>query len=348
MDVTKKLSPLAGSLVAVAVVGFVLVLMHWSSPVLNPILFAFYLTAITYPIFSWLKKRGMNRGISLFLLVAGMLLVGLFIALLFFSGTRHLAAGLEEYGGLLDGRQADMDATLESLGLSDTGVSESLDSEQLNGLLATIAVMVVEVASNFLVSVMLTAFVLLESKRFVAILSNMTSDHPVVYQMPALMRTAVAYFGIRTRLNFLTGVGFTIILLLLGVDYALLWGVLAFFLSYIPYIGLLMAMIPPSLLAWAEYGPARALLVVLAALIINLAIENIVEPSYTGKKLSLSPTVVFASFFAWGWLLGPIGAILSMPITVMLFLILGSNEQTEWIARIISRDGSLPGDEEAE
>ena len=76
------------------------------------------------------------------------------------------------------------------------------------------------------------------------------------------------------------------------------------------------------------------------------AIENILEPSYTGKKLSLSPTVVFASFFVWGWLLGPIGAILSMPITVMLFLVLGSNEQTEWIARIISRDGGLPDEVE--
>ena len=83
-------------------------------------------------------------------------------------------------------------------------------------------------------------------------------------------------------------------------------------------------------------------------LVINLTIENVLEPSYTGKKLSLSPAVVFASFFFWAWLLGPMGGILSMPITVMLLLVLGSDEHTQWLARIISRDGTLPQEVEEE
>jgi predicted PurR-regulated permease PerM len=329
-------------MLGVAIVGVVLVLMHWSAPVLNPILFAFYLTALTYPIFSALKNRGMNRGLSLFILVAGMLLIGLLIGLLVFAGARRLSTGLETYGGLLDGRQAEMDTIVDSLGLSETGISDALSSDSLKGVLAAVIGTTIAIAGDFVFSVVLTAFVLLESKRFISILQTATIDHPVMYQMPALMKTAVAYFGIRTRLNFITGIGFAIILLLLGVDYALLWGVLAFFLSYIPYIGLAMAMIPPALLAWAEYGPVRALIVIIAATTINLAIENILEPSYTGKRLSLSPTVVFASFFFWAWLLGPVGAILSMPITVMLYLVLSSDEHTQWLARFISRDGSLP------
>ncbi len=346
MNLKDQFAPLILSMLGLAIAGFVLVLMHWASPVLNPILFALYLTAITYPIFSWLKGRGMNRGLSLFALVGGMLLVGLLIAFLVFSGARHLSSGLGEYGGLLDGRQAEIEGALDSAGLASTGLADTLNSEQLQGLLAAIAGIAVSVASDFVFSVVLTAFVLLESERFIRVLSSATSDHPIVYQMPAVMKTAVAYFGIRTRLNFLTGLGFTIVLFLLGVDYALLWGVLAFFLSYIPYIGLAMAMIPPALLAWAESGPVYGLIVIIAATVINLTIENVLEPSYTGKRLSLSPSIVFASFFFWAWLLGPVGAILSMPITVMLFLVLSGDENTAWLARIISRDGTLPGEGE--
>jgi len=91
-------------------------------------------------------------------------------------------------------------------------------------------------------------------------------------------------------------------------------------------------------LAIAEFGLPHGLLVIVGATVINLLIENVMEPSYTGKKLNLSPSVVFVSFFVWGWLLGPIGALLSMPITVMLMLILDKHESTQWLAKIISRE----------
>lgn len=344
MNLKEQFAPFTIALLGAAVVGIVLVLMRWSSPVLNPILFAWYLTAIAYPIFNALKKRGMNRGISLLLLVAGMLLVGLLLAFLMLTGAKRLTTGLEAYGGLFESRQAEVDGLLNDFGLENTVVSDALSSDQLSGLLTSIAGMTAAVASDFVFSVVLTAFLLLESKRFAAILKTIPVDHPVMHQMPALMQTAVAYFGIRTRLNLITAAGFTILLLLLGVDYALLWGVLAFFLSYIPYIGLAIAMIPPSLLALAEYGPMRALIVIIGATAINLTIESVLEPSFTGKRLSLSPSIVFVSFFFWAWLLGPVGAILSMPITVMLLLVLGGDEHTQWLARIISRDGSLPGE----
>lgn len=253
---------------------------------------------------------------------------------------------MEAYGGLLDTQQAQLEGLLDNAGLGETQISDVLESNQFSDLMKSIAAMTVAVASDFIVSVVLTAFLLLESERFAKILQKSTAAHPVMQQMPALMKTAIAYFGIRTRLNLITGIGVTLLLLLLGVDYALLWGILAFFLSYIPYIGLAMAMIPPSLLALAEYGPWRALLVIVGITAINLTIENVLEPSYTGKRLSLSPSVVFVSFFFWAWLLGPVGAILSMPITVMLMLVLGGDERTAWMAQIISRGGDLPVDEE--
>jgi predicted PurR-regulated permease PerM len=132
--------------------------------------------------------------------------------------------------------------------------------------------------------------------------------------------------------------------LLLGVDYPLLWGVLAFFLSFIPFIGLAIAMIPPALLALAESGWVQALIIIVGVTAINLLIENVLEPGMTGKRLSLSPMIVFLSIFFWGWLLGPVGGLLSMPITVLLLLVFQHNEGTQWLANIISNESadSLP------
>jgi predicted PurR-regulated permease PerM len=213
-----------------------------------------------------------------------------------------------------------------------------LGSNGLGKVLAGFLPMFIDAATNFLFSLVLVAFFLIEAPRFQRLLNNVLTDRPMLSQMPTIMKTAVTYFGIRTRLNLLTGIGFTLWLILLGVDYAPLWGLLTFVLSYIPYIGLFTAMIPPTILAVAEFGLVRGGLVILGAVAFNLIVENVLEPSYTGKKLRLSPSIVFVSFFVWGWLLGPVGALLSMPITVMLLLILGQHESTQWLASIIGRE----------
>ena len=200
---------------------------------------------------------------------------------------------------------------------------------------------IVDVLSTAVVSLVIVAFLLLELEHFKRVLaSDSVQSEPFLSQVPRLARTAVKYFGIRTRLNLLTGAGVTVICLVLGIDYPLLWGLVAFVLSYVPYIGLATAMMPPALLALAEYGWLQAAIVVIAITALNLLIENIVEPAYTGKQLQLSPTIVFISFFFWAWLLGPIGALLCMPITVMLYFVFASDDATRWMAETIGRDRS--------
>ena len=137
-------------------------------------------------------------------------------------------------------------------------------------------------------------------------------------------------------MNLITGAGISLFLLLLGVDFALLWGVLTFFLSFIPYIGIVVATIPAVLLAWAEYGPAWAILVIIGVMIANGVAENVVAPKLIGKGLSISPLVVFLSFFFWSWVLGPLGMFLSMPLTVIVLLVLESFDETRWLARTVS------------
>ncbi len=333
----KKIAPINFALAGATLVGITMALISWGEPVLTPILLGWYLTALALPGYFWLQKKGVKTGIALLLLVGAILLGGVSIILLFIVGVNSLQEGLQRYMGGLDQFAAELQASLSAAGIS-LQLGELLGSEGIGRLLARLLPALIDAASNFLFALVLVAFFLIEAPRFQRLLTGDLMDRPMLSQMPRVLKTAVTYFGIRTRLNLVTGIGFTVWLLILGVDYALLWGVLAFILSYIPYIGLLTAMIPPTILALAEFGLTRGILVVLGVLALNVLIENVLEPSYTGKKLRLSPSVVFISFFIWGWLLGPIGALLSMPITVMLMLILDQHESTQWMAKIIGRE----------
>lgn len=336
--VARFLPPITRSLLGVALIGFVLMLLHLATPILTPILFAFFLVAMAISPFRWLLARGVRRGPALLLMIAILLVGGVGLVLLTLVSVRNLQAGLSLYAEQLAARTAELTAALSQIGLGLGGMETQLATLGASRMSAFLGALV-SVASSALISLVIVAFFLFELDRFISIIENeRVRTVPFLGQAPEVGRTAVRYFGIRTRLNIITGFGVTLICLLLRIDYAVLWGVVAFFLSYIPYIGLLTAMIPPALLALAEHGWPQALLVVFAIVLINLIIENVVEPGYTGKRLQLSPTIVFLSFFFWGWLLGPVGALLSMPITVMLLLVLQRDEDTLWLARIIGTE----------
>jgi predicted PurR-regulated permease PerM len=122
-------------------------------------------------------------------------------------------------------------------------------------------------------------------------------------------------------------------------------GVLTFFRGYIPYIGLILATIPAVVLAFAEYGLGRALLVVAGIVIWNLIIENVIQPAMTGKELQLSPTFLFVMFLLWSWILGPIGSFLAMPITVAAVLAMDTFDDSRWLAGLFGVTNRQPGEE---
>lgn len=327
-----KVSPLTLSLAGLVLVGIGLYLLHWAAPVAAPIFFALYLTAILSPLYRWLMRKGVKKGLVLLILIIGIVGVGMAVAWLALVSVQGLQASLAAYDSQLTAKVAALVGTISTNPEVATSISQFLSS-----LLARTLVVTVQVAGNFLFAAVLTAFLLLEFDRFVALATAVARERVVLGTLPSMVETAVRYIGIRTRLNLITGIGVTLLCLVVGVDYPLLWGVWAFMLSYIPYIGLLTAMIPPALLAWAESGLPAALVIIVGIIIMNLTIENVLEPSYTGRKLQLSPAIVFMSFFFWGWLLGALGALLSMPITVLLLLVFRHNEDTQWLAQFIGR-----------
>jgi predicted PurR-regulated permease PerM len=147
------------------------------------------------------------------------------------------------------------------------------------------------------------------------------------------------YLAIKTVFSLLTGVTVAGWLFVLDVDFPLLWGMVAFLLNYVPNIGSLIAAVPAVLLALVQYGPGSALLVALGFVAINTLYGSFLEPRYTGQGLGLSTLVVFISLVFWGWVLGPVGMLLSVPLTMVVKIALESRPDTRWIGILL---GSTP------
>ena len=348
MTVTQKIPSLFAVLIGAVFVGILLVLISWGAEVLTPIMVAGFMAALAAPLYFWLQKRNVSSTLSLVILIVVLVAAVLALAgLLYMSANRFLTA-LGSYQAQVEGAESAISDLLSSFGITQSTLTDAFSGEKLTALLVAIVGGAASFVGDLLFGLVLVCFLLVDSKRLFGLAETHLSDRPFFGQLPAIAKTVVTYFGVRTTLNLFTGIGFGILLLILGVDYAILWGILAFVLSYVPYIGLFTAMIPPTILALGESGIVYAAIVVIGALVINLAIENVIEPRFTGKVLSLSPVIVIISFFFWGWLLGPTGALLSMPITVMLMLVTAEDPRTQWIAQIIGTGDSDAPEEKKE
>ena len=143
------------------------------------------------------------------------------------------------------------------------------------------------------------------------------------------------YLALKTLFSLATGVVIGIWLAVLGVDFALLWGLLAFLLNFVPNIGSIIAAIPAIFLAFIQLGWGPALLTCLGYIVVNVVFGSILEPKFMGRRLGLSTLVVFLSLVFWGWVLGPVGMVLSVPLTMIVKIAMESNEDTRWIAILL-------------
>jgi predicted PurR-regulated permease PerM len=149
------------------------------------------------------------------------------------------------------------------------------------------------------------------------------------------INTVKQYMAIKTWVSLATGIAVFIWLVIIGVNYAVLWGLLAFFLNYVPNIGSIIAAIPAVLLALIQLGFVKSIIVAGGFTVINLLIGNVIEPRFMGRGLGLSTLVVFLSLLFWGWVLGPVGMLLSVPLTMTAKIALDSREETRWLAILL-------------
>ena len=311
--------------------------MRLGAPLVTPILFALVLSFVFTPIYSWLKRRGLPTPLALLVMLVGLGI--LFVALFAFLSVSigKFTERIAFYATQLDIRTAELQSLLKGLGVANFDLREVIKPGAIVGALGRVLSSLGGFLSNLFLILMITLFFLGEGDAIAARLSaSVAPDNTRLARLTAVSRGVIRQLGLRAITNFVIGTGITVLFWALGVDFPLLWGVLAFFLSFVPYIGLPIAAAPGVLLALAEFGLGRALLAILGVVVINQLAEYGLDPFLLSRGLQLSPAIVFLSFTLWVWLFGAPGAFLAVPITLLLAAMFDTFPETRWLASLMT------------
>ena len=303
-----------------------------------PFLLALFIAIIAATPVFWLEKHKVPAGIAILVVMASMVFALLGLGALVGQSAGEFTAKVPFYQERLAALLAQVIARLQGWGVEisddllvsyfDPGTALTMAGNTLRGLGGVI--------SNGFLILLTVIFMLAEASSFPRklrdVMSNPERDFDYFSRFASNMNR---YIGIKTTISLITGVIVSIFLTVLGVDFPVLWGLLAFLLNYVPTIGSLIAAVPAILLALVELGPGTALVTALLYFLTNIGMGNGIEPRFMGRGLGLSTLVVFLSLVFWGWMLGPVGMLLSVPLTMTVKIALEASPTSEWLAHIL-------------
>ncbi|TCP96912.1 putative PurR-regulated permease PerM [Cricetibacter osteomyelitidis] len=303
-----------------------------------PFLLALFIAIICSPVIKAMTSRKIPQWLAITLLLGLILLIFFFLAGLIGSTVREFRASLPQYSELLNMRISEITALANrwniQLDISRETVLEHFDPSTLMNFISNTLLGFSNVLSNVFVLLLVVVFMLLEAptaKHKLALAIGGANKREVSreeHYIDRVLQGVINYLGIKTIVSALTGFCIYILLESLGVQYAVLWGVTGFLLNYIPNIGSIIAGVPVVVQALLLNGFSMGFVVLIGVIAINMIIGNILEPRMMGRNLGLSTLVVFLSLLFWGWLLGTVGMLLSVPLTMAVKIILESNPKT--------------------
>ena len=309
-----------------------------AEPILVPFLLAVMLAIICATPLHWMESKGLPTWLAVLVILIVLLGIGTMTGTLIGTSLIDFTRSLPGYQARLEREMAELAEWLAAHGfeVSSQLLAGSFDPGEVLRIAGRVFTGVGDVLGNIALILIITVFILLEISGFSAKIRSAfpAADHtrsPVAQINQNVRR----YLALKTLISLTTGVLVALWLSVLGVDYALLWGLLAFLLNYIPSIGSFIAAIPAVMLAFLQLGAGDAFLAAIGYLVINTAIGNFIEPRVMGEGMGLSTLVVFLSLIFWGWVLGPVGMLLSVPLTMILKIILEETEETRWIAVLL-------------
>jgi AI-2 transport protein TqsA len=330
-------SELTRILVPVAAAVLILAGMKAAAPVLGPLLFSVFLALVFGMLIHWFEKKGLSPRLAfLSTLVIFFAILAVFIIVIAGSFLQ-LLSDLPRYEAELEKTPELISPILTTLGIDPASFT-------FRGLIGYITPdaggMLIGVSNLVVVSgliLLTTLFLLFEAWGFSSKLQSIVEEFRPgeLDRFTTLAQKNVEYIVIRVKVNLAMAIGTTIILALLGVKYAVFWGFLAFLLGFVPYIGFWLAVIPPMLIAWVDLGPVYAVVVLVGSGLVNLVAEYVLFPQMAGRGLELSAAMVFISLIVWGWILGGVGVLLAVPLTLCVQLVCELFEETRWISILI-------------
>ncbi len=317
--------------------------MRAAEAILVPFLIAIFVAVVCMPSLFWLQKKGVSKGIAMLVVISGISIVAFLITKLIGTSLDDLLRDIPTYQAKLQVKAKEMiDWVIQKgIDIPEDKIVDMFDPGAAMNLVAVLLKKLGGVFTNAFLILITVIFILLEASSLSTKLRAISkSKEASETHFDTFISNINRYMGIKTLTSMATGIAIAIWLVILGVDYALLWGLLAFLLNFIPSIGSILAAVPTVLLALIQLGTGSAILTAIGYLVVNISIGSILEPRVMGRGLGISTLVVFLSIVFWGWVLGPVGMLLSVPLTMTLKIALDSNEDTRWIAVLLGSEAS--------
>jgi AI-2 transport protein TqsA len=310
--------------------------------VVVPFLVAVFLAIICAPISGWLVRHRVPNVLAVMIVLIGLLALASAAGAVFAGSINEFTAVAPRYqarltemardlagfaGRKLGSHQFELSAE-KVLSAVDPGSVMSLVGRSMNALAGLL--------SDAVLVLLTMVFILLEAPTIPGKLRALAGKPDAdISQYGRIAHEVPRYLAVKTVTATATGVLVSVLCAVLGVDFALLWGLFAFLANFIPNIGIIFAALPAVLLALVQHGPGRALILAAGYTAIGMVVGNVIEPAWLGRRLGLSTLVVFLSLVVWGWLWGWVGMLLSVPLTLVLKILLESNRELAPIAALL-------------
>jgi AI-2 transport protein TqsA len=312
-------SPPIRLLVAAASLVVILAGVRAVAPVLNNVLLALLLAQVMAPISRLLVLRGLKPALAVTLTVSSVLVFLVTVSVTLGRSLAGLTRDLPTYAAALDTLRARALQQLADWGVSLAGleVTDILSPGRAVGFATGVLTWVAGAFGDsflifFLATIMLAHFAQMHHRQN----EGTVLPHSFISRLDAVTVDVRPYLQITATTGLAFAVIITIVLQVMGVPYAVVWGVLSFFLNFVPQVGILLSWVPPAVLALVTHGWPRAVMVIVAYTVINFVIDNVIKPRFMATGLNISFLAIMLSLLFWGWVLGPAGAILSVPLTL--------------------------------
>jgi predicted PurR-regulated permease PerM len=325
----------------VAALFIVLAGLKIAANILVPFLLSIFIAIICNPVVNLAARFKVPKIIAIFAVIAIFVSIALSLAGLVGSSLSQLSQLLPEYRLQLKEQLSWLITQLANynIQLSKALLIEHFDPSAALGLATDMLSGFGGVMANLFLIILTVVFMLFEAP-LISKKIHLALDDPKMrmQQIDRFLSSVNNYLAIKTLVSIATGILVSVMLWAVGLDFYLLWGVLAFLLNYIPNIGSIIAAVPAMSLALLQLSPSTAGFIGLGYFLINMLMGSVIEPRYLGRGLGLSTLVVFLSLIFWGWLLGTVGMLLSVPLTMILKIGLENSQEGKWLAVLLAGD----------
>ncbi|MCQ1538882.1 AI-2E family transporter [Methanocalculus taiwanensis] len=324
------------SLLIVFVIGIQI-----TSYIINILLLSLVLTMLIYPCVRWMKQKGIPDLAAVAIITGGAVLIIIGLVLLILASLGQLIADIPFFQAELQERLADIFTLFDRLGIERTSVTHPTINLQSTAMIISQSMLGLSEALLYIFFIAITTFfALLEAPKIPARIRKIygSAENKSLSQFARMSRFMVDFVVVRTETNIVHGVLFGAFLYVMGVHSAILWGIMTIILGYIPYIGLIIAALPAIFFAWLQFGIWGAVAVIVAVILLNIVVENPVYAHLASKRFEMPALVVIISLIFWSWTLGVVGLVFAVPFTLLIMIVLQSNDETRWINTLVGVD----------